>query len=112
MREALMLFQQIVNSHYFRNAAIILFLNKMDLFKEKIRSGMSPISRSWPEYKGSPRDVDAGKVFFANKFRDVVKQNKEVYVHYTNATDTTLLKITMKSVQDMILQQNLKTLVL
>ena len=33
-------------------------------------------------------------------------------MHLTNATDTNLLKITMTSVQDMILQKNLETLVL
>jgi len=37
---------------------------------------------------------------------------QDIYVHLTNATDTNLLKKTMVSVQDMILQANLKTLVL
>ena len=37
---------------------------------------------------------------------------REIYVHYTNATDTTLLKATMQSVQDMIIQKNLTNLIL
>ena len=37
MRESLLLFDEICNSHWFRNTTFILFLNKTDLFKEKIQ---------------------------------------------------------------------------
>ena len=37
---------------------------------------------------------------------------REVYGHFTNATDTDLLKVTMSSVQDMIIQRNLQKLIL
>jgi len=57
--------------------------------------------------------VVASQEFLADKFRGLVRQTtKEVYVHYTNATDTDLLKKTMKSVQDMIVQRNLHNLIL
>jgi guanine nucleotide-binding protein subunit alpha len=113
MHEALMLFESISNSKYFEKTALILFLNKIDLFAEKIAGGMSPINKTFPDYTGGPTDFEAGKEFFANKFRNLVRQpKKEVYVHYTNATDTNLLKITMASVQDMIVQRNLNALIL
>jgi guanine nucleotide-binding protein subunit alpha len=113
MHEALMLFESISNSKYFEKSALILFLNKIDLFAEKIAGGMSPINKTFPDYTGGPTDFEAGKEFFANKFRNLVRQpKKEVYVHYTNATDTNLLKITMASVQDMIVQRNLNALIL
>jgi len=35
MKESLLLFDEICNSHWFRNTTFILFLNKTDLFKEK-----------------------------------------------------------------------------
>jgi len=38
--------------------------------------------------------------------------SREVYGHFTNATDTDLLKVTMSSVQDMIIQRNLQKLIL
>jgi guanine nucleotide-binding protein subunit alpha len=113
MHEALMLFESISNSKYFEKSALILFLNKIDLFREKIAGGMSPISKVFPDYTGQPTDIEAGMEFFANKFRNLVRQpKKEVYVHYTNATDTDLLKKTMASVQDMIVQRNLNALIL
>ena len=37
MKESLLLFDEICNSPWFRTTAFILFLNKMDLFKEKIQ---------------------------------------------------------------------------
>ena len=113
MHEALMLFESIANSKYFEKSALILFLNKIDLFREKLSSGMSPISRYFPDYHGKPNDVTASQEFFAEKFKGLVRQSsKEVYVHYTNATDTDLLKKTMASVQDMIVQRNLNQLIL
>lgn len=113
MHEALMLFESISNSRYFERSALILFLNKIDLFREKMSSGMSPINKHFPDYYGKPTDVAGASEFFADKFRNLVRQpNKEIYVHYTNATDTDLLKKTMDSVQDMIVQRNLTQLVL
>lgn len=113
MREAFGLFEAISNSRWFEKSAIILFLNKMDLFREKIESGAAPISKYFSEFDASPTDVNAGRDFFANRFKELMRQpNKEIYVHFTNATDTDLLKKTMASVQDMIIQRNLNNLIL
>lgn len=113
MHEALMLFESIANSKYFERSALILFLNKIDLFNEKVQSGMSPIGKWFPDYDKDPTNPELAKVFFANKFKCLVRTpNKQVYVHYTNATDTNLLAKTMSSVQDMIVQRNLTNLIL
>jgi guanine nucleotide-binding protein subunit alpha len=112
MQEALMLWESIANSQWFTKSALILFLNKMDLFKEKLAS--SPISRhGFTDYMGDPADWKATSKYFMDKFRGLNRnQQKEVYGHFTNATDTNLLKITMNTVQDMIIQRNLNELVL
>ncbi|KAJ8129034.1 hypothetical protein O1611_g4599 [Lasiodiplodia mahajangana] len=55
MNEALMLWESIANSHWFAKSALILFLNKMDLFREKLVS--SPItSYGFTDYRGPPDD--------------------------------------------------------
>ena len=113
MSEALMLFESLANSKYFEKAALIIFLNKMDIFREKIQSGKAPIKTHFPDFTGDDRDVLAGQEFFAKKLQNLVRSpNKQAYVHYTNATDTTVLDKTMKSVQDMIVQKNLNSLML
>jgi len=111
MSEALMLFDTICNSHWFARTSIILFLNKIDLFKVKL--GYSPIKKYFPDCKEVPTDHAKCMLFFQNKFiRANRNPNKTIYSHLTNATDTTLLKTVMMSVTDIILQQNLQQLIL
>ncbi|PNP57992.1 hypothetical protein THARTR1_02150 [Trichoderma harzianum] len=112
MNEALMLWESIANSHWFTMTSLILFLNKMDLFKEKLPK--SPISKyGFTDYHGPDDDYKAASKYFLDKFRALSRNpEKEIYGHFTNATDTNLLKITMGSVQDMIIQRNLKKLIL
>ncbi|KAJ4420148.1 G-Protein alpha subunit [Neurospora sp. IMI 360204] len=112
MNEALMLWESIANSHWFTKSALILFLNKIDLFKEKLLR--SPIANhGFTDYHGPPDDAQQASKYFMDKFRALNRNpDKEIYGHFTNATDTNLLKITMASVQDMIIQRNLKQLIL
>src|SRR2546423_9223014 len=111
MHEAMMLFESLVNGEWFKNKPIILFLNKIDLFYEKIRA--SPVSAHFPDFRGARGDAEAAKAYFAHKFRAINRPaGREIYIHYTNATDTTLLKPTMQSVQDIIVQKNLQSLIL
>jgi guanine nucleotide-binding protein subunit alpha, other len=106
MQEALILFESILALPWFKRSSIILFLNKLDLFTEKLER--SPIKDHFPDYRGAAGDVEAGKEFFAKKFRRLNrKPDREIYIHYTNATDTNLLRITMASVQDTIIQNNI-----
>lgn len=49
-----MLFDSICNNKFFIDTSIILFLNKKDLFAEKIKK--SPLTICFPEYTGRCRD--------------------------------------------------------
>ncbi|EFE43897.1 hypothetical protein TRV_01339 [Trichophyton verrucosum HKI 0517] len=111
MHEAMMLFESLVNGEWFKRKPVILFLNKIDLFKEKL--AISPVSKHFPDYSGRDGDFEASAKYFADRFRGITRvPEREIYTHYTNATDTTLLKATMDSVQDMIIQKNLNNLIL
>lgn len=50
MQESLKLFDSICNNKWFTDTSIILFLNKKDLFEDKIRK--SPLTICFPEYTG------------------------------------------------------------
>ena len=107
------IFEQIANSIYFQRSSLILFLNKMDLLEERLRGGMSPIHRYDEKYKGGAADVGAGKKYFADRFRRLCRDpDKALFIHYTNATDRDLLNVTMKSVQDTILHNQLVDIIL
>uniref|UniRef100_A0A3P9H9D2 Guanine nucleotide-binding protein G(o) subunit alpha n=2 Tax=Oryzias latipes TaxID=8090 RepID=A0A3P9H9D2_ORYLA len=86
MHESLMLFDSICNNKFFIDTSIILFLNKKDLFAEKIKK--SPLTICFPEYTGANTYDDATayiQVQFESKNRS---PNKEIYCHLTCATDT------------------------
>lgn len=51
MHESMKLFDSICNNKWFTDTSIILFLNKKDLFEEKIKK--SPLTICYPEYTGT-----------------------------------------------------------
>lgn len=107
MQESLALFDSICNSRWFVKTSIILFLNKIDLFKQKIET--SDISTYFPDFTGRPGDVQAGCEYFSHRFQ-AMNQNpqKQVYVHLTCATDTSQIKFVLSAVNDIVIQANLR----
>ena len=113
MDEALNIFKEISNLSYFKRSALILFLNKVDLLEEKLGAGMSPIQRYDTKYTGGATDVKAAKEYFAKRFESLIRDPKKyVYIHYTDATDTEQLNVTMTSVRATIMQHQFETLIL
>ncbi|VDK36855.1 unnamed protein product [Gongylonema pulchrum] len=51
MIQSQQIFKTVVQSDYFKNSSIVLFLNKFDIFQEKIK--YSSLKKCWPEYNGS-----------------------------------------------------------
>lgn len=51
MNESLVLFESVINSRWFLRTSIILFLNKIDLFKAKLPK--VPLEKYFPEYTGA-----------------------------------------------------------
>ncbi|KAG2219889.1 hypothetical protein INT45_001634 [Circinella minor] len=111
MLEALMLFDSICNSKWFIKTSMILFLNKIDIFKEKIKD--SPIKKYFPDYKGPNDDYEQASTYFKKRFQRLNRnKDKRVYSYYTDATDTDLLQHVMSAVSDIILNENLNTFIL
>ncbi|CDS07444.1 hypothetical protein LRAMOSA01393 [Lichtheimia ramosa] len=111
MLEALMLFDSICNSPWFVKTSLILFLNKIDIFREKIKT--SPISQYFPDYQGPDDDVDQICIYFRKRFQRLNRNpSKRIYCHYTDATDSKLLEHVMYAVSDIILNENLNTFIL
>jgi GTPase SAR1 family protein len=105
MHEALDLFEKIVNLHWFQNTDIILFLNKADLFKEKIQK--VDLKVCFPEYNGS-NDFDQAVEYIKRQFVSKVKNTKKaIYSHITTATDTENIKVVFNAVQECILRDSL-----
>ncbi|CAI4219139.1 unnamed protein product [Parascedosporium putredinis] len=106
MQEALTLFDSICNSRWFIKTSIILFLNKIDRFKEKLPT--SPMKNYFPDYEGGD-DYAAACDYILNRFVSLNQhETKQIYTHFTCATDTTQIRFVMAAVNDIIIQENLR----
>jgi guanine nucleotide-binding protein G(i) subunit alpha len=106
MHESMKLFESICNNKWFVETSIILFLNKKDLFERKINS--SPLTICFPDYKGADTYEDAApyiQVQFENLNKR--KDSKEIYTHFTCATDTSNIQFVFDAVTDVIIKKNL-----
>lgn len=106
MQEALTLFDSICNSRWFERTSTILFLNKIDLFRQKLPT--SPLINYFPDFKGE-NDFDLASNYIMQRFISLNSSSeKQVYTHLTCATDTEQVKFVMTAVNDIILQSNLR----
>jgi guanine nucleotide-binding protein G(o) subunit alpha len=107
MDEALRLFGSILNNRWFFNTSIILFLNKKDLFEQKLRE--NPITICFPDYTG-PNTFQDTTNFIRDKFVSLNRhpEKKTVYTHVTCATDTDNIQFVFDSVVDIIISEHFR----
>jgi len=105
MMEAINLFDDICNGRWFRRTAMILFLNKRDLFAEKCKR--IPISTLFVDYTG-PNDFPAAAEYIQKQFESKNKHKKQVYTHLTCATATDNIKMVFNAIKDIIIRAGLK----
>lgn len=107
MIEALALFEDIAKNEFFLKSSLILFLNKVDLFGEKVKQ--FPIKDAFPDYVGKEGDAKAGAEYFTKAFMARNKvAGRVVYSHLTCATDTKNVRVVFDACKDIILRENLK----
>ncbi|KAJ5046104.1 Guanine nucleotide-binding protein alpha-2 subunit [Penicillium rubens] len=105
MMESLVLFDSVVNSRWFMRTSIILFLNKVDLFRLKLPR--SPLSNYFPDYSGG-NDVHRAAKYLLWRFNQVNRAHLNLYPHLTQATDTSNIRLVFAAVKETILQNALK----
>ncbi|KAF2668207.1 guanine nucleotide binding protein, alpha subunit [Microthyrium microscopicum] len=105
MMESLVLFDSVVNSRWFMRTSIILFLNKVDLFKQKL--ARSPLSSYFPDYSGG-NDVNRAAKYLLWRFNQVNRAHLNLYPHLTQATDTSNIRLVFAAVKETILHNALK----
>lgn len=100
IQEALTLFDSVCNSRWFTQTSIVLFLNKIDRFKEKLP--ISPMKDYFPDFEGG-EDYTAACTHIMNYFvRLNLHESKQIYTHFTCATDTTQIRFVMEAVNGII----------
>ena len=77
--ESLLLFDSVVNSRWFIRTSIILFLNKVDIFRGKL--ARSPLGNYFPDYSGGP-DVNKAAKYLLWRFNQVNRAHLNLYPQY------------------------------
>ncbi|OUM60139.1 hypothetical protein PIROE2DRAFT_14169 [Piromyces sp. E2] len=101
LKDAEQLFKQLSRNKILWHKNIIIFFNKIDIFKKKL--SISPVSKYYPDYNGG-NDYAEAATYFAKKFIKLnANKNRTVSTHLTWATDTrhcsTIIKLTIQSLQ-------------
>lgn len=92
MMESLDLFDEMTNNNWFKTTTIMLFLNKTDIFREKIKK--NDLKVCFEDFDGGS-DFERSIKFIEQKFLDVNKYDpKRIYTHFTCATDTDAVRHT------------------
>ncbi|CAH8475240.1 unnamed protein product [Schistosoma turkestanicum] len=107
MMESMTLFSSICNNQWFTETSIILFLNKRDIFENKIMK--TPLTICFPEYTGG-NNYDEASEYIRLRFENCNTRSgpKDIYSHFTCATDTNHIQFVFDAVTDVIIKNNLK----
>lgn len=119
--DAFELFQNVLNTACLQKTSMILFFNKTDLFTEKIKH--VPLSVCFPEVDEVPdptKPLPPDELFGGQKYRERCAaflkakfrsanqlKTRQIYTHWTCATDTKNCKVVFAVVQDIVRRASL-----
>jgi len=106
MIDSVELFEEICNLRWFIQTAMILFLNKKDLFATKIQK--VPLGVCFEDYEGAD-NYDDCVAYIRTKFENKNKnpREKQIYAHVTCATDKTNVEKVFGDVQHIVINTSL-----
>jgi len=109
MSDSIELFGKICNNEYFKETAMILFLNKKDLFAEKIRTVPITECPDFQDFEGDPASYDATTTFIKQTFErmDQTSANKQIFSHLTCAVDRNQVDKVFNDIQTVIINASL-----
>ena len=107
MMEALDLFESVVKNRSFQNTSIMLFLNKKDIFTEKVLYSDIRAVAHFSDYDRTAEDFDEGVLYFIQKFQDrlVDDELNEAFIHATCATNTTNMEFVLDSLKTIMMAE-------
>jgi len=110
MTDQLELFDKICNEQWFAKTSMILFLNKKDLFAEKLADNR-PITAcpDFAHYDGAPDSFEETSQFIKGVFtaKNNQPEDKNIFAHLTCATDQNNVSKVFNDVQHIIIENSL-----
>lgn len=106
MLESIRLFASVANNKWFVKPSLLLFLNKKDVFDQKIK--YSSLAKCFADYTDETLQETAPADFLAEKFLKEVNEGRSIYRHFTCARDRENIKVVFQVTIDLIKQQNMQ----
>jgi GTPase SAR1 family protein len=104
--EAMEVFENICNQKYFAQTVFILFLNKIDLFSDKLKRKIS-LKQFFPQFDGDEFNFDQTAKWIQDQFQKLNKTaTRQIFVHMTCATDTKNVERVFEAAKKAILDKN------
>ncbi|XP_061703170.1 guanine nucleotide-binding protein G(o) subunit alpha-like isoform X3 [Syngnathoides biaculeatus] len=107
LQESRELFSSICANSIFKSTSVILFMNKTDLFQEKILHSGRHLRVYVANFKGADADVDAAARHIAAMFSTCGGGDRPLFHHFTTATDTADVRAVFQVATAQILKRNL-----
>ncbi|KAF8065099.1 heterotrimeric G protein alpha subunit [Lyophyllum atratum] len=112
LEDSIILWTSICQSKLLAKTQLILFLNKCDLLRRKLKRGIK-VKAFLPSYGDRPNEVIPVVKYLREKFKDIQKhaspELRSTYIYPTTVTDTEATAVTLESVRDGVLRENLVT---
>ena len=110
--ESFQLWESVINSKWFQRSSVVLFLNKKDIFRQKLR--INPLQRYFADYRPLENATDETNYehaaeFIKNKFLAMNYGRLPIYTFLTCATDTKNIDMVFAAVKETVLANNLRT---
>ncbi|KAF8887649.1 G-protein alpha subunit [Gymnopilus junonius] len=112
LEDSFLLWRHVCGSKLLASSTMILFLNKCDILKKKLKAGIM-VKKYMPSYGDRPNDVGHVVKYLKQKFIESLKENspaqRSSYFYPTSVVDTKATSATISAVKDSIIRDYLKT---
>jgi len=106
-----LLWKSIVTNPLLSQTNLVLFLNKCDVLRAKLESGIR-LGKYVISYGDRPNDFEHASVYLRRKFHNIHQEHsptaRTFYSHFTSVTDTKTTGVILENVTDMVVRANLK----
>ncbi|KAI0360554.1 G-alpha-domain-containing protein [Trametes cingulata] len=113
LEDSVLLWKSICSNPLLGKTSLILFLNKIDIFKAKLRAGIQ-FGQYIISYGNRPNDYENTSSYMRRKFgqihREYSPQARVFYCHFTSVTDTKSTSEVLVNIQESIITANLKSI--
>ncbi|KAI9460793.1 G-alpha-domain-containing protein [Boletus coccyginus] len=110
LADSFLLWKSIVSNPLLKKTDIVLFLNKCDILRAKLQSGIR-LGDYITSYGNRPNDYESASTYFRKKFAGLMKEHagdRPFFSHFTSVTDTQSTSLILQNVQDIIIRHNLR----